>query len=222
MLIVSCRVCSVEFETRTSRKIYCSTRCKDKGKPSVSRSGLTCRGCGKSMTKKGYSRPQGEAECNECRGIVSIQPRKKRSPGSIPHGDVSRFAAGCRCSECKSAKAEKCREYSASFKELNGVSPSVASRRKFKDEFGYWPQSGSGDWISPTGRHDLYERDGWTCHLCELPIDRDAHPNSDFAPSLDHLIPRSKGGSHDSENLKTAHRVCNSRRGTSEVLSECL
>lgn len=61
-------------------------------------------------------------------------------------------------------------------------------------------------------RLSIYEADNWTCWLCDKPVDRAAGPNEDFAPSLDHVIPRSRGGSHQRANLRTAHRLCNALR----------
>lgn len=53
-------------------------------------------------------------------------------------------------------------------------------------------------------RAEIFERDGWTCHLCSLPVtDR---------PTLDHLIPIAVADSpgHVWENVAAAHRGCNS------------
>lgn len=69
--------------------------------------------------------------------------------------------------------------------------------------------------ISPRLRREIYERDGWACQLCFEPIDREAHYLSDWAPSLDHIIPQSHTliPDHSESNLRTAHRWCNAIRG---------
>jgi len=46
---------------------------------------------------------------------------------------------------------------------------------------------------------------GKPCALCGLPINRD-----DF--SIDHIVPRSKGGTNRLINLQPAHIECNSRK----------
>lgn len=59
----------------------------------------------------------------------------------------------------------------------------------------------------------LGDRDGWRCHLCRRQVSkllRSPHPRS---ASFDHLIPVSYGGTDAPENLRLAHRGCNSRRG---------
>jgi 5-methylcytosine-specific restriction endonuclease McrA len=62
-------------------------------------------------------------------------------------------------------------------------------------------------------RMALFARDGWACQLCSEPVDYAASPQSDWYPTLDHIVPRSKGGGNEESNLRTAHRWCNSVRG---------
>lgn len=78
------------------------------------------------------------------------------------------------------------------------------------------PPKSSKRWkITDTRRLAIYERDGWTCWLCGLPVDGDDDPKSGrFYPTLDHVIPRCDGGDHSDENLRCAHRSCNSSRGS--------
>ena len=68
-------------------------------------------------------------------------------------------------------------------------------------------------WISGSNRIAIYLRDDWTCQICRERVDRHADPLSDWYPSLDHIVPRSHGGTDDADNLRTAHRWCNSVRG---------
>lgn len=59
----------------------------------------------------------------------------------------------------------------------------------------------------------LGDRDRWTCHICAKRVTR-RRGNSDSSPSIDHLVPLSRGGKHAWTNVALAHRICNSRRGT--------
>ncbi|WP_433651042.1 HNH endonuclease [Micromonospora zamorensis] len=71
------------------------------------------------------------------------------------------------------------------------------------------------EWISRRDRLAIYERDGWICQLCFEPVDREAYHLDDWAPSLDHIIPRSHMliPDHSPSNLRLAHRWCNAVRG---------
>ena len=52
-------------------------------------------------------------------------------------------------------------------------------------------------------RNVIYERDNWTCGYCG---DRVTPENA----TLDHITPKSKGGTHAKSNLRTACLMCNS------------
>lgn len=64
--------------------------------------------------------------------------------------------------------------------------------------------------LGKKARLAVYERDSFVCQICMEPTDPLADPVSNWFPSLDHIIPRSKGGDDSLENLRTAHRWCNS------------
>ena len=61
----------------------------------------------------------------------------------------------------------------------------------------------------------LYERDGGVCQICGEPCDWDDMEwgyHGPTYPSLDHIVPRAKGGDHKWENVQLAHCICNSRK----------
>ena len=57
----------------------------------------------------------------------------------------------------------------------------------------------------PLLRRAVIDTYGRVCWLCHQPIDGTV--------SVDHVLPRSKGGTDDIENLRPAHLRCNLRRG---------
>lgn len=60
---------------------------------------------------------------------------------------------------------------------------------------------------------EVHERDQWTCQLCGTPTLREWVKGDMRSPTLDHIMPRSLGGSDDIGNLRTAHWLCNAIRG---------
>lgn len=62
----------------------------------------------------------------------------------------------------------------------------------------------------------LTARDGFACYLCPEPY------TDDLGPTIDHVMPLSKGGSWDLENLKLAHRKCNQEKGDREFIDGVL
>lgn len=60
---------------------------------------------------------------------------------------------------------------------------------------------------------ELAARDGWVCWLCEGEIDPDAIRGHPAAATVDHVVPKSRGGRTEPANLRLAHRRCNAQRG---------
>jgi 5-methylcytosine-specific restriction endonuclease McrA len=56
---------------------------------------------------------------------------------------------------------------------------------------------------------EIYERDRWICQLCHTKITKRSGPDG---PSIDHVIPLSKGGAHTRQNVVTAHLHCNTSK----------
>lgn len=61
-------------------------------------------------------------------------------------------------------------------------------------------------------RATLLERHGPDCWLCGKPLGLDLPRTHARAATLDHVIPRSQGGTNELTNLRLAHRTCNYRR----------
>lgn len=59
---------------------------------------------------------------------------------------------------------------------------------------------------------EIRMRDGNRCHLCDKTVPDKAWPHPQ-SPSLDHVVPLSKGGAHDPDNVKLAHLECNTAKG---------
>jgi 5-methylcytosine-specific restriction endonuclease McrA len=54
----------------------------------------------------------------------------------------------------------------------------------------------------------VFDRDGGTCQICRTPVER-------LKMTLDHIVSLKNGGKHTLTNVQLAHRLCNSRKGSS-------
>ena len=66
---------------------------------------------------------------------------------------------------------------------------------------------------------EVYERDNGICYICGKPCDWNDYEERDGVivygnkyPSRDHVIPKSKGGTNTWDNIRLAHRLCNSKK----------
>jgi 5-methylcytosine-specific restriction endonuclease McrA len=67
------------------------------------------------------------------------------------------------------------------------------------------------------GKHRLsvLERDEYVCQICGLPTEPHASPSADEYPTVDHIIRVVDGGDDDLDNLRTAHKWCNTTSSSS-------
>jgi 5-methylcytosine-specific restriction endonuclease McrA len=55
-------------------------------------------------------------------------------------------------------------------------------------------------------RDAIFDRDNGRCYLCKLPVAREL-------ATFDHVRAISDGGTDEEDNVRTAHRACNSEKG---------
>ena len=60
----------------------------------------------------------------------------------------------------------------------------------------------------------LFAEQSGICAICGLPLPRlgSRHPRHPDRASLDHIIPRSRGGKNDLSNLQLVHDRCNNEK----------
>jgi hypothetical protein len=73
-----------------------------------------------------------------------------------------------------------------------------------------------GAFVAPVFRSEIYERDGWRCQICGRMVKRGVAVPDPLAPTLDHVVPLARGGTHEPANVRLAHFLCNSRRGAAD------
>lgn len=66
-------------------------------------------------------------------------------------------------------------------------------------------------------RREIFERDGWVCGICGEDIDAEVEYPDPRSPSIDHIVPLSKGGTHERGNVQASHFRCNLRKSSKVV-----
>lgn len=72
------------------------------------------------------------------------------------------------------------------------------------------------DWIDQTTKLAIYLRDGVACVYCGK-----GGEEPETVLTLDHVRPRSRGGSDEAENLVTCCHTCKQARGARELQAFC-
>lgn len=67
---------------------------------------------------------------------------------------------------------------------------------------------------SPYFDREIFERDGWMCWLCNEPVDPSLSRKDRRGATIDHVIPLSRGGSDEADNVRLAHWGCNNEKHT--------
>ena len=181
--------------------------------------GRTCDWCGSSVTGKAGVARDGLVLCQAHR----VEKRLRDRVSTRRHERRRREAEVLAAKAAKGVPAnprwpfvqgtcEWCGEY---FVRRGASSPFCSSSCSHKDKRRRNRKTYGRQWISDAGRFAIYERDSWTCQLCGDPVDRTLDPKDVMAATLDHIECRSWALIPDdsSENLRLAHRSCNSKRG---------
>ena len=70
--------------------------------------------------------------------------------------------------------------------------------------------------------YNIYKRDRFKCGICGLRVNTKLKHPHPYSPSLDHIIPLSKGGSHTPDNVQLAHLRCNISKGSKTGFTKLL
>jgi len=67
--------------------------------------------------------------------------------------------------------------------------------------------------VEDVRREIVFERDGFRCLICTEPLRMDVKAPHPLTPSIDHIVPLSRGGAHSYANIQSAHLACNVAKG---------
>ena len=230
----ACPSCDKSFDTLNSRKIYCSDYCRTRHYKELNAKVQTCKQC--NTTFRNYKAK--DFCCNQCKKNftiavkkANIKPRKQHvlvcRNCNKKYGAYSRSSRYCSY-ECKYEQKVKqkpvhnlkCKECAKFFCSTNNskvfcsltCSGRFENRRKETARRKRIARNGKVNWDISIER--LIKRDNCVCYLCGERVDNSVDTNDDSYPSIEHVIPVCKGGTHTWDNVKIAHRGCNREKVT--------
>ena len=66
--------------------------------------------------------------------------------------------------------------------------------------------------VEPINEKEVYLRDGWICQICHKRVNKKLRYPDPMSPSMDHIIPLSKDGTHMYSNVQLTHWGCNNKK----------
>ncbi len=214
------KVCSVDgCERKHVARGLCSTHYNQKHQPNRhAKVEVPCTHCGAAILKSKGSSKSRRPFCDyTCRDLYRLEHPNKpggrvagisvRIPASHParwFGATSPLAFG-NCRECALLMAFP--GYTEKLYCSKECQQKARNRRQGTRPRGHRKHAAF-----------VYERDDYLCWLCGDRVDTTIAAPHPLAATLDHIVPRSLGGSDDPDNLGTAHFICNSKRGASMTL----
>lgn len=171
----------------------------------------TCSRCGKVRPAEDFYVNKGSADGrrNDCKPCILRARAERYASDDAMRARIRARAAMVSATLRGEAGLlpRNCSQCAASMRPSRDGAPGVCVACKFR--MGYKVR------VSRSERLAIYERDGWICQICGRDVEPTLHPNHTFAATLDHITPRSVALFPDDspENLRLAHRACNSARG---------
>lgn len=205
-----CKQCGVTYKPKTKdRTAYCGRACYYAHKTATKRAGPTerhvaCKGCGVEFTTTHKMR----AWCgNACRKRHELQDALRLYRERRPT-----LATCASCGEqfqrpYRRGIHKTCSELCARRMAAAGIKAQKARRRARK----------RGAFIETVRDAVVIARDKGMCHICGKTVNLKALVPHPKAPTLDHVIPLSRGGEHSYRNVRLAHFICNSVKGSSAM-----
>lgn len=198
---VQCARCGRDCQKEPTRgrrygALYCSMTCRTQEYLSTE----------EGQTQLRRARESGLPAAWAARATPQARARRKARRAARGTSGWCRFAAG-RCQYCGAPYLAICTspemDHLSRYCSDGCKRRASSSRRRGRER---------GVVSRPYSRWAIYERDGWRCHICHKRVSRRLVSPDPGSPTIDHLIPVSAGGDDVSENVRLAHRLCNSRR----------
>lgn len=191
---------------------YCSSLCSEAQRwkrlkyTAVPLRWVACVGCHRVWNERGVGTPRCES-CFPIHRRVHAGPSRRVKLSRQPRHFVAGYCSSCGVDYVAYACRHRTEHsYCADCQPKRWKSDLERARRY-------------GVAYEPVNRRRVFERDGYVCQICGDETQPDDPYNSLKAPTLDHIVPVSAGGSHTYDNVQCACRDCNARKGDGRSVS---
>ena len=223
---VNCEVCDTAFKSRTGNHTKtCSSDCSKKlrqqrrleqrklafGPP------RTCKQCAKVFT---YGGEAYKGWCSKlCRAEYTKERRSKESMERSIRDAPIRFGETRTCVWCNSKFGYGSGGYYKWCSVACRSQQTRDSNRRHDHQRRAMERSAKVEHVSPAY---IFKRDKYTCQSCKKKTRPDKKPTHPLYPTLDHIIPLSKGGEHLKKNCQCLCRDCNTKKGARAIGDQLL
>lgn len=201
-----CPACGRPFAPQRRDQRTCSAACS---RSTAGRPRTPCEVCGTPFAPRGGRKPAQRTCSRVCGGRISSATRAARPK---PPPTPARPQPSCRACGKVRSPGEHWRSWCSYSCELRSRGDRVIDLYQMASARGM----GGARWRRLLVGY-LRERDGNRCGICRgaIRFDLPSGPSGDDrGPSVDHIEPRSLGGSDDLANLRLTHWGCNRKRRT--------
>lgn len=220
-IINTCKTCGKQWESTKARaRDYCSRECgfQSPNRPTVKT--YTCMGCGKEF------KPRMNAYNKYCSRDCALRNRGQ-SPAMLEN-HKRQIEEGQKRRAIKKlmrllANIQACPVCGNKYETTNVRRLYCSDRcgHRVHDQLKDLRRRSSMQENGPIDKgitaEKLMKRDKNTCHICGGKVDINADSNDGMYPTIDHIVPLSKGGAHTWGNVALAHRKCNTIKQASLI-----
>lgn len=190
---------------------------------------VRCVDCGRAFDASLHTLVYGSGQCPLCRVDQRLIEQKKKTAAEAVkkaeaeeqrRAEVEKRAAEQAATEL--AKLHACPVCGAGTKNRIYCSPACRNRAKNSRKEAMRRSRIRNACIDrDITMEALFKRDAGVCHICgercsleDYVVVDDTFIAGNWYPSIDHVIPLARGGQHSWANVKLAHRICNTAKGT--------
>ena len=198
-----CIGCGEEFKPSrygSRNQKYCSDHCRylgNKGIRYIVKRLKKCRYCNTTYITKDENKEFCSGTCRK---------KEKRFNEMVERGPKSCLYCGNSFySPTKHYCSDECKRKAARVKDELRKSERLKRARS------------NGQFDADIDIYKLIERDGEYCYLCGDGVHFNNHYNDPKYPTIEHVMPIARGGTHSWDNVKVACRECNTRKSTTLI-----